>query len=84
MTVTTEFRTAALAAEALELKVYDNAVGLGPFVLNFVAEMRTLAESCAAREDYVGAWIAYGRSYLAIQEGERFSLLKRDEHGQIF
>lgn len=77
-----EFRPAAVAAETLAMRAYDNAVGLSYYGVAQANEFFRIAEDCAAREDYVGAWQAYAGAYLVVEDNQRFSLLKKDADGR--
>ena len=77
------FRIAARHAEELAFRAYNASVGLTYYGVAQANSFFRIAEDCAAREDYVGAWQAYGGAFLVIQENEKFSVLKRDEHGKI-
>lgn len=76
------YRIAARNGEALANRVYDNAVGLTYFAVNRASEFFRIAEDCAARADWVGAWSAYGGVVVTVQDDQRYSLLKTDEHGR--
>ncbi len=78
-----EYRTAAVAAEKLAFRAYDDAIGLSYYGVSLANEFFRTAEDCAAREDWVGCWLAYGGAYLAGQDNQRNTLIKRDEHGNI-
>lgn len=83
ITIPTEFKTAAEAGCDLLERAFNAAIGLPEWAMDRVVENWDLGNDCYARDDYVGAWMAYGTGYLAITDNELCSLLKRDEHGQI-
>jgi len=83
ITIPTEFQPAADAGRDLLERVFNAAIGLPMWVMDRVVENWDLGNDCYAREDYVGAWMAYGTGCLAITDNQTASLLKRDEHGKI-
>lgn len=76
------YRIAARNGEALANRVYDNAVGLTYFAVNRASDFFRIAEDCAARADWVGAWSAYGGVVITVQDDQRYSLLKTDVDGR--
>ena len=83
MTTEAEYKIAAENGAALLDKVLMAAVNLPVRAINLVVENWDLGDACYAREDYVGAWMAYGTGYLAVVDHQEFSLLKRDKHGKL-
>lgn len=78
-----DYRIAADNGRELLEKAFAAAVDLPLWAINRVVESWDLGDSCYSRDDYVGAWMAYGTGFLAILDNERFSLLKRDKDGKI-
>ena len=76
------FHDAAVNAERLANKIFNNAVGLSRSALDRVSEYFRIAEECAYREDYVGAWNAFGGVVVTVQDLQQYSLLKTDKYGR--
>lgn len=86
MTITdtaADWKPGALAAEKLLDRALLNAVDVDLDALTEIARDYRLAADCRVRGDYVGAWIAYGRGFLRVEDAQVYSLLKKDENGQI-
>lgn len=77
------YRIAAENGAALLAKAFDAAVNLPMWAIGRVVENWDLGDANMADGDYVSAWLAYGAGYLAIVDNQEFSLLKRNQHGEI-
>jgi hypothetical protein len=67
---------AALIGREEAEREYDASIGITYYGLAQYADHFRAGVDMAAREDWVGAWLAFGNAWLAVRQNRRNTLLK--------